>query len=81
MLARVDPRLQRCRPACGIHGRSLMGLALDGLPIDQEGDRILSLGHAIVWCAGGDPGSRAGHDTGRNCDVLQDPAADVDVVR
>ena len=54
--------------------------ALDGVEVDHEGDRVLSLGNAVVRLAGRDSGGSAGYHTGGDGNILQDPAADIDVM-
>ena len=54
--------------------------ALDGLPINQEGDGVLCFRDTVVWFTGCDASSRTGHHTGRDSLVLEEPTADVDVM-
>lgn len=70
VLGRVDPGFQRRRPAGCVHGRASMGLAFDRLPIDEERDGVLCLGHAVVWLARGDSGGSAGYNARGYSEVL-----------
>lgn len=57
-----------------------MRLALDRLPVHKECDGIFRLRNTIVRFACGDAGRGACHNAGRDSDVLQDPAANINVV-
>lgn len=57
-----------------------MRRALHGLPVDEQRDRVLGLRDAVVGCGGCDAGGGARGDACGDGEVLQDPAADVDVV-
>lgn len=81
MLRRVHTRLHRRRPRGRVHARRAVALARLALPVDEEGDRVLGLRHAVVRLARGDARGRARDDARRRHLVLHDPAADVDVVR
>ena len=50
------------------------------LPVDEKRDRVLGLRDAVVGCGGRDAGGGARGDARGDREVLQDPAADVDVV-
>ena len=81
MLGRVHAGPERRRPGRGVHRRAPVLVALQRLPVHQEGDGVLGLRDAVVWLAGRDTGACARDDTGRHGPVLHDPAVDVDVVR
>jgi hypothetical protein len=57
---------------------TLAGLAL---PVDKQGDGVLGLGNTVVRLASRNTGGGTGDDTSREHAILDDPTADVDVVR
>lgn len=81
MLSRMDPGLQRGCPAGGINSRATVFGAFDGLPVDEERDGVLCLWHTVVRLACSDACCRARDNTSGDGNVLQDPAADIDVMR
>lgn len=58
-----------------------MRLALDRLPIDQECDRVFRLWDTIIRFARCDSGRSTRDNTGGYCNILQDPAANIDMMR
>jgi hypothetical protein len=54
--------------------------ALDRLPVDEQSDRVFGLRDTIVRLAGGNASRGTGNDAGWDCDVLKDPAANIDVM-
>jgi hypothetical protein len=80
VLCRVHTCLEWRGPTRGRDGGALVLRAFDGLEVDQQGDCILSLWYAVVWFASRNTSRSTGHHAGRKCDILQDPAADVNVM-
>lgn len=68
-------------PACCVHCGALVCLALHGRPVDQERNRVLCLRNTVVRLACGDARGGTGDDARRDGDAIEDPAADVDVMR
>ena len=81
VLGRVHAGLERRGPGGGVHGRAPVLAALERLPVDEERDRVLGLRDAVVGCGGRDAGGGARGDARGDGEVLQDPAADVNVMR
>jgi len=80
VLRRVNTLLQRSCPASRVDCCALVGVALDGLPIHEERDSILSLGDAIVWRRGRNPRRSTGYNASGDSNSLEEPTADIDVV-
>lgn len=80
VLGGVDTGFEGGGPGCGVYCGTFVFRAGGGLPIDEEGDCVLGLRHAVVGLAGGDTCCGTGDDSGWDCFILQDPAADIDVV-
>ena len=81
VLCSVDASFERRRPTGGGDGGTLVLWAFERLEVDQERDRVLSFGDTIVWFAGGNPGGSAGYHTSGDRDILEDPAADINMMR
>ncbi len=81
VLAGVDPRLERGRPRGRVDGGAAVVRARERLPVDEQCDRVLRLGHAVERLAGGDSRRGARDDTRGDRPVPHHPAVDVDVVR
>lgn len=77
----MDTRLQRRSPGRGINSSPFVMRTRKRLPIHKERDRIFSVFDAVVRLAGGDARRRTRYNTRRHGLALQDPAADVDVMR
>lgn len=77
----MHSRLERRGPRRGIHGCAPVLGALERLPVDEQGDRVLRLWHAIVRLAGRDARRGACNDARRHRVALHDPAVDIDMVR
>lgn len=58
-----------------------MVLVLRRLPIDKKRDRILRLSHTVIRFTSGNAGCGACDNAGWNGDILQDPTANIDMVR
>jgi len=58
-----------------------MCLAFRGLPIDQKSDGVFRLRNTIIRFACGDTGGCTGDYANWNRDVLENPAANINVVR
>lgn len=80
VLSSVYTSLEWGRPAGGIYSSSSVFGTLDRLPIHKEGDGVLGLRHAVVRVARCDTRGGAGNYASRDSKVLEDPAADVDVM-
>lgn len=81
VLSGMHAGLQRCGPGCRVHTRALVLGALDRLPVHKQRDGILGVVHAVVRLARGYSCRSARDYPGRDGLVLQDPAADINVVR
>lgn len=81
MLASVDTGLERSRPAGGVHRSSFVLGTPDRLPVHKEGDGVLGPWHTAVRLACCNTRGSAGNYASRNGKVLEDPTADIDVVR
>ena len=80
MLCAMHTARRWCRPGGRIHACSLVPRALDGLPIDQERDCILSLRYTIIWLAGCYPRGSTCHNPRRVRFVGEHPTAYIDVM-
>lgn len=58
-----------------------MAFALYRLPVDEEGNRILGLRDTVVRLASGNSSCSACDDACGNGEILQNPAADINMVR
>ena len=81
VLGRVHTGLKWRGPRCCVHSSALVLRARKRLPVDEEGDRVLSLRDAVVRRPGCDACRGAGDDPGGHGVALHHPAVDVDVVR
>lgn len=81
VLTGVDPRLERGRPRGGVDGGAAVGRARERLPVNEQRDRVLRLGHAVERLARRDSGRGTRDDTRGDRPVLHHPAVDVDMVR
>lgn len=81
VLCGVYAGLQGRSPAGRVHGGAFMFGTLEGLPVNQESDGVLGLGHTVVGLACGNTRRGAGNNTSGHSNILQNPAADVDVMR
>lgn len=77
----MDTSLQRRGPTGRIYTSSLVFGAFDRLPVDHECNRVLSLRDTVVWLACCNTGGRTRDDACGVSNILQDPRADIDVVR
>lgn len=81
VLGRVHTGLKRGSPRCRVHSGTRVLRARKRLPVDEEGDRILRLGHAIERLACRDASRGTGGNSRWDGTTLHHPAVDVDVVR
>ena len=81
MLGGVYASLQRSGPGRRVDARPFVFRAFDRLPVHEQCDRIFGVVHAVVRLACRYPrGSTRNYSSGDSF-VLQDPTADIDVVR
>lgn len=76
----MNAGLQRRGPTGSIYTRTLVLGAFDGLPIDQERDRVLSLRNTIVRLARRYTCGSAGDDTGWDGLSIEDPTANINMM-
>ena len=81
MLGRVHAGFERRGPRCGVDPGPLVLGTLDRLPVHEEGDGVLGVVNAVVGLACRDPRGCARYDPCGDGFILQDPAADVNVMR
>lgn len=81
VLRGMHARFERRRPRGSIHCSSFVLGARERLPVDEQGYGIFGIFNAIVRFPCCNAGSCACNDAGRNRLPLQDPAANVNVVR
>ena len=77
----MHTRLERRGPGRCVHRRALVLRARERLPVDEECDRVLRLGHTVERLARRDTSRGAGRDACGYCAPLHEPAVDVDMVR
>ena len=81
MLRSVDAGFEGCGPGRSVYRGALMLGTSQRLPVDEECDRVLCLGHAVERLARRDTSRSAGRDACGYCAPLHEPAVDVDMVR
>lgn len=80
VLGRVYAGFERCGPGCGVDsGPSVLG-TLDRLPIYEESDGVLGVVDTVVRLSCRDSGGCARYDPCGDGFILQDPAADINVM-
>ena len=77
----MHTRLERRGPGRCVHRSALVLRARERLPVDEECDRVLRLGHAVERLARRDTSRSAGRDACGYRAPLHEPAVNVDMVR
>ena len=77
----MDASFQRCSPRCSVHRGPLVLLAGDRLPVDEQRYSIFCLWHAVVGFTCSYTSGSTRNDASRYGLVLQDPTANIDVMR
>jgi len=81
VLSTMDAGFERRRPSRSVYTRSSVFRTLDRLPVYKKGDGILSFRYAVVRVTRCDTRCGTRDHSGWHSKVLEDPAADVDVMR
>lgn len=81
VLSRMNPSFQRRSPRRSVHRGSLVFLAGDRLPIDQERYSVFCLRYTVVGFACSYTCCSTRNDASWYGLVLQDPTANINVVR
>jgi len=76
----MNAGFERRRPARSVYTRSSVFRTLDRLPVYEKGDGILSFRYAVVRVTRCDTRCSTRDHSGWYGKVLEDPAADVDVM-
>lgn len=77
----MNPSFQRRSPRCGVHRGPLVLLAGDRLPINEERYSVFCPWYAVIGFARSYTGSSTRNDASWYGLVLQDPTANIDVMR
>lgn len=77
----MNPSFQRCRPRSSVHRGPLVSRAGNRLPINEERYGVFCLWYTVVGFPCSYAGSGTRNDASRYGLVLQDPTANIDVVR
>lgn len=81
MLSTVNAGLERCCPTRSVYTRSSVFRTLDRLPVYEKSDGILGFRYTVVRVTRSDTRCGTRNHSGWHGKVLEDPTADVDVMR